>query len=776
MLARLHDRPFVLVATTRPGLENRWTPAPGKHNGSRCTSTRSTRVHRRARARAVLRRRRRRDRRLPARTQRRQPVLRRGARRVRAGDARQRASTSCPRRCTVSSRPASTRSNRPSARCSRTARSSARAGRSPRSLALADRADARRLLDGLAERDFLALDDDDFHFKSELIHEIAYGTLTKAERARRHALRRARARGARRAGDRPGRAPPRHRGRAGRRARRGRRRPGRRARAGHRHADARRRARRVGRVVALAGRHHDRALGLLPPEHRRRPLARAARPGRAAVQPRALDDARDDVLAVLTEATAAGDRPARRPTRSRCSATAKLQRRRVRRRRGDLRRGARALARARRRVGRRQRAARARHDAPLPRRPRAGGTVRLRGARLVPLDRQPARRGVGVAEPGVDLVLARQHPPRRERLEESADLFGELGDWGGLSWAYGLLAFVRYNQGRLEEAAAIAEHIAIEGRETGNRWAVGMMDVLLAQRALWSGRTHECVERGSDAIELFQEIGDRWGEVMATGSVVRAHAELGHDDEYADTLAHYRAISRDMPDEGMRTFPAVDGVVVQLQQGRPDAAQAILETLDIDDRRRRRPARRRRRQRRGRARAAATRRRRRRDRRARTRLRGARPTTARRWRSAAGSRSRTRSHTAPTTPTHVIAELNAPRRRHVLRPHDRAVGREPRAHAAGRGDARAASTPPTRSRPRPTRRSSTRSPRSPGHACSRRSAPTTPADAAADAATQLDEARAHRPTAGCGSSTSHSPASSRFLRKRLARIAGAARS
>ena len=55
-------------------------------------------------------------------------------------------------------------------------------------LALAARADARRLLESLAERDFLAIEHDDFHFKSELIREIAYGTLTKAERARRHAV------------------------------------------------------------------------------------------------------------------------------------------------------------------------------------------------------------------------------------------------------------------------------------------------------------------------------------------------------------------------------------------------------------------------------------------------------------------------------------------------------------------------------------------------------------------------------------------------------------
>ena len=72
----------------------------------------------------------------------------------------------------------------------------------------------------------------------------------------------------------------------------------------------------------------------------------------------------------------------------------------------------------------------------------------------------------------------------------------ELGDWGGLGWAYGLLAFVRYNQGRLEEAAALAEHIAIDGRETGNRWVVGMMSVLIANVRLWTGRMTESVARG----------------------------------------------------------------------------------------------------------------------------------------------------------------------------------------------------------------------------------------------------------------------------------------
>ena len=237
-------------------------------------------------------------------------------------------------------------------------------------------------------------------------------------------------------------------------------------------------------------------------------------------------------------------------------------------------------------------------------------------------------------------------PLTEKRLEESADLFGELGDWGGLGWAYGLLAFVRYNQGRLDEAAAIAEHIAIEGRETGNRWAVGMMDVLLANVALWTGRTRECIERGNDAIELFQEIGDRWGECMATGSVIRAHAELGQDDEYAAGLERFRDVSSQMPDEGMRTFPDVIDACVELQRGNPERALRVAAA----GRRRRSQRARRRRPRVGASGspAAARRRRRRRSRRWKRRTRR-RPTTVRARCSAPGSRSRTRSRTAPTT-------------------------------------------------------------------------------------------------------------------------------
>jgi class 3 adenylate cyclase/tetratricopeptide (TPR) repeat protein/CheY-like chemotaxis protein len=448
-------------------------------------------------------------------------------------------------------------------------------------VALADRGDAQELVDQLAARDLIELDDDDFHFKSDLIHEIAYGTLTKAERSRRHArvapILEAR-----------GEIEIDH--------------------VAHHLATAAELIAELGTVSGvpadvreqavaaliraadraemieswvLLGHHHDRALGLLAPEPSPERWRSLLGRGKAAVQQRNIDAARDDLLTVLAEAKGAGE------LRPQAEALTLL--------------GGAEIA-----VGAYDAADETLGDALERWREigdDAGGADVLRELGVSHL----FRGDLVQAERFVSEALAAYRSSGRERggawaiqnlawisfmrgeigqaedrLQKSANAFAELGDWGGLSWAYGLLAFVRYNQGRLDEAAALAEHIAIDGRETGNRWMVGMMEVLLANVRLWTGRVNESVEHGQRAVALFQDIGDRWGEVMATGPVVRALAELGRDGEYADTLAHFRTISRDMPDEGMRMFPEILESLVDLQQGRPEAAQAILETLDIE--------------------------------------------------------------------------------------------------------------------------------------------------------------------------------------------------
>ncbi|HEY5076690.1 MAG TPA: adenylate/guanylate cyclase domain-containing protein, partial [Acidimicrobiia bacterium] len=522
MLARLHDQPFVLVATTRPGLDDRWTPAPGRHNELALHLDPLDRDSTAELVRALF-----------------------------CGDADDETVEFLLERSGgnpffVEELVAFVQETRDSDRLHElpatlhglvAARLDA-LGPAERSLledcaivgdngpiaavvALAARPDARRLLDGLAERDFLAIEHQEFRFKSELIREIAYGTLTKAERARRHAL-----------------VAPVLAARGEQAV----------DQAAHHLATAAELVDELGAVVGVpadvraqaittlmraaerdesveswlaAERHHDRALSLLGPENTDQRRTALLGRARARIHRRVLDDARDDALNALMDARAVDDRLGEAVALTLLGE-------------GEAATGAYDIAEVT--FGEALTLWRDLGD-------ESGSANVLRGLGMTHLfrgDLTQAERFVSEAlgsfrssgnQRGAAWALqnlawisfTHGNIARAEnRLEESADLFGELGDWGGLSWAYGLLAFVRYNQGRLEEAAAIAEHISIEGRETGNRWAVGMMDVLLANVALWSGRTRECIERGNEAIELFQDIGDRWGEVMSTGSVVRA--------------------------------------------------------------------------------------------------------------------------------------------------------------------------------------------------------------------------------------------------------------
>ena len=240
----------------------------------------------------------------------------------------------------------------------------------------------------------------------------------------------------------------------------------------------------------LSGRHHDRALKLIPDEPgptRWNALLGRARSG---VEQRRLEQARDDILTVIMQAREAGE------TTFDARASTLLGEAEIAAGAYDvaeqtLAEALDAVARDRRRERHRAHAAQPRLRADLPRRARRRRTDRVRGARLVPVGRATAaaKRGRCRTWRGSRSRAARSRTPER-RLNKSADVFSELGDWGGLGWAYGLLAFVRYNQGRLDEAATLAEHIAIEGAETGNRWAVGMMSVLLANVDMWRGQVH----------------------------------------------------------------------------------------------------------------------------------------------------------------------------------------------------------------------------------------------------------------------------------------------
>jgi class 3 adenylate cyclase/tetratricopeptide (TPR) repeat protein len=128
-----------------------------------------------------------------------------------------------------------------------------------------------------------------------------------------------------------------------------------------------------------------------------------------------------------------------------------------------------------------------------------------------------------------------------ERLDESARAFTEAADWGGLKWAHGLLGFVKFFQGKRKEAGEIVAHVLHKIAESGDRWAHGMVLVLQANIRQWEGRTAEAVEPATEAMRMFEGIADIRGQglsyatlgrvLVASGRVQEAFALFDRADE-----------------------------------------------------------------------------------------------------------------------------------------------------------------------------------------------------------------------------------------------------
>jgi class 3 adenylate cyclase/tetratricopeptide (TPR) repeat protein len=434
-----------------------------------------------------------------------------------------------------------------------------------------------QVLDALADRDLLILEDDGFRFKSELVRDVAYGTLTRAERARRHADLTDRlhdvanrvevvahhlATAAELVADLgtvPGVAPDI------------------RDRAIAALMDAAKPVEAAENWIA-SGRLFDRALALIPPDDV--PLRWTALLGRARAleAARELDEAHEDALAVLQEATDAGDDT-------------------------TVARALTVLGRIESDAGRYDDAeATLWHavDAWRALDDTSGVAGALRGLGVINLfrgDHAEAerltsealasfrkvddQRGEAWALQNLAWISFSQGrlADAESRLHESASRFAEIGDWGGLGWALGLLAFARFNQGNLDEADRLASQILTEAHETGDRWATGMMQVLLANIALWRGHAEHALERGNEALTLFRDIHDRWGEVMATMPTIGALNNLTRFRECDELVARAAGLVAPMHDPAMRRNAAGLQAAVSVHRGDTETARAATAEL-----------------------------------------------------------------------------------------------------------------------------------------------------------------------------------------------------
>lgn len=166
-------------------------------------------------------------------------------------------------------------------------------------------------------------------------------------------------------------------------------------------------------------------------------------------------------------------------------------------------------------------------------------------------------------------------------LQLAIEIFSDLVDTQGLSWSLGLLSWVRFQQRRVPEALALASQILEEAQSRSDPWATAMMRMLLADAKLWTGETAEAVELAEQALRGLRQLGDRHGVGQGSAVLGRALVMVGRIDEGMALLAKAGVVDgAGQGDEADHGRPArFIRLAASLQLGDPDRGVDVLDEL-----------------------------------------------------------------------------------------------------------------------------------------------------------------------------------------------------
>jgi class 3 adenylate cyclase/tetratricopeptide (TPR) repeat protein len=166
-------------------------------------------------------------------------------------------------------------------------------------------------------------------------------------------------------------------------------------------------------------------------------------------------------------------------------------------------------------------------------------------------------------------------------LEDSVAVFTAIGDTGGLGWAQGLLAWVKFHRGDFADAEALASRLLPETGHRGDKWAEGMLHMLIASVRMWSGRADEAIAPAEAALNDMKRADDIGGQVQATGTLARILLATGRIDEGLEEVDRGLVLGAetDRPQGFAGQVVALLGYVAL---GDPESAMALLDGIDVE--------------------------------------------------------------------------------------------------------------------------------------------------------------------------------------------------
>lgn len=140
-------------------------------------------------------------------------------------------------------------------------------------------------------------------------------------------------------------------------------------------------------------------------------------------------------------------------------------------------------------------------------------------------------------------VMAGDHDRSVRRLGAAVATFDELGDRAGRSWSLGLLAYVHHYEYRHDDALALAAQVYEEARQWGDDWNAAMMLNLQARIWLWRDDLEQALTLSERALASFRRSEDRYGTIQVLATTSRVSAALGRFADVERTIEEVLALS-----------------------------------------------------------------------------------------------------------------------------------------------------------------------------------------------------------------------------------------
>ncbi|MCP3938672.1 MAG: AAA family ATPase [Actinomycetia bacterium] len=169
-----------------------------------------------------------------------------------------------------------------------------------------------------------------------------------------------------------------------------------------------------------------------------------------------------------------------------------------------------------------------------------------------------------------------------QRIDRAIELFTQNDDAGGLGWALGLWAFLMFHGGESSEAEATATMVLEEAIKRGDRFGESMMRLLLATIALWRGECRKAVDSAREAVAVLRDSDSVFGEVQGLATLTRAHAALGNLDESRRSIDEALKLAESEPGAPQVDFCHMVAGAALAQLGLAERSKEELDLVDDD--------------------------------------------------------------------------------------------------------------------------------------------------------------------------------------------------